>query len=351
VANLCITSVCNQRCGYCFARNAPPEGGIPFMPWDRFLTALDLVQRSGMKEARLLGGEPTLHPEFPRMVAEVVSRDMKLLVFTNGQAPEAALKALEAHAASVTALLNVRFSDDFAVPDVRPQQEFLGRLRERVCLGVTLCTPRIRSLSLLLDWIHTHGLARSVRLGLAHGRIGTKNQWLRPKQYHVVAPAILEFAVAAWKSGVELSFDCGFVPCMFPSEAGQCLREMGIQLRGSCEPVLDILPTGEIAYCYPLADLHSESMAAGMDRERLRDRFQARFAANRRATIFKKCAACAALQASECTGGCLAAALNRLQYRQDATDFAVHEPPFVSPLIHLGTTSNTVVGLEGAPNA
>jgi sulfatase maturation enzyme AslB (radical SAM superfamily) len=351
VANLCITSVCNQRCDYCFARNGPSDGGVPFMPWDRFVIALDLVQRSGLKEARLLGGEPTLHPEFPRMVAEVVSRDMKLLVFTNGQAPEAALKALEAHASSVTALLNVSFSDDFTVPDVRPQQDFLRRLRERVCLGVNLYTTRIRSLSLLLDWINTYGLARSVRLGLAHGRIGTQNQWLRPKQYHMVAPAILEFAIAARASAVELSFDCGFVPCMFSSEAGQRLREMGIQLRSSCEPVLDILPTGEIAHCYPLADLHREHLTAGMNRQMLRDRFQARFAANRRATIFKECAACAALQASECTGGCLAASLSRLHCRQDAAAFAVHAPTFVSPLISSGATSNTVAGFEGAPNA
>ena len=350
MANLCITSVCNQRCEYCFARNGPVEDEVSFMPWDRFIAALDLLQRSAVMEARLLGGEPTLHPEFPRMVAEIVSRGMKPLVFTNGRAPEPALRAMEANRDSITALLNVNFSEDLSAPDVSSQQTFLRRLRDRVCLSVSIYTPRMQSLLPLVALIDTYGLARSVRLGLAHGQIGGSNHWLRPKQYHLAAPVICEFVVRARASGIHVSFDCGFVPCMFPDESMAMLREMGIQIRGTCEPVLDVLPTGQIVYCYPLAALYRESLAGATDRESLRRQFQIWFSEYRCATIFKKCMICLVRGTSECTGGCLAASLSRLRHREVAAVSGVNTSPLIPPPINLGAAANTVIGLEGVPN-
>ena len=36
--------------------------------------ALDLLERSGVTEARLMGGEPTLHPDFSSVVQMVLER-------------------------------------------------------------------------------------------------------------------------------------------------------------------------------------------------------------------------------------------------------------------------------------
>ena len=86
MANLCITSLCNRSCSrYCFAglnvMRRPDQAA--HMDWTVFCTALDFIQRSTIDSVRILGGEPTLHPQFERMVEEVFSRGLKLTLFSN----------------------------------------------------------------------------------------------------------------------------------------------------------------------------------------------------------------------------------------------------------------------------
>ena len=97
MANLSITTVCNRTCRYCFARSAfnDREPNITHISLSTFQRALDFLERSGIDQARLLGGEPTLHPEFPALVQQVLERRLRLLVFSNGLMPEAALRCLE----------------------------------------------------------------------------------------------------------------------------------------------------------------------------------------------------------------------------------------------------------------
>ncbi len=61
-----------------------------------FRRLLDLVRKSGGKEIRLLGGEPTLHPEFPALLESALARGLRLLVFSNGLMPGSAIEALAA---------------------------------------------------------------------------------------------------------------------------------------------------------------------------------------------------------------------------------------------------------------
>jgi molybdenum cofactor biosynthesis enzyme MoaA len=97
MANLSVTRGCNRNCSYCFARDAfaSPGQSAAFISRRDFLRALDFLERSGIDQARLLGGEPTLHPEFPYLVDRVLERGRRLLVFSNGLMPEAALRRLE----------------------------------------------------------------------------------------------------------------------------------------------------------------------------------------------------------------------------------------------------------------
>ena len=65
--NLIITDWCNRACPYCFAREK--VGLLGSDAPTRFLSLPDLefylefLVRSGLRELKLLGGEPTLHPQ------------------------------------------------------------------------------------------------------------------------------------------------------------------------------------------------------------------------------------------------------------------------------------------------
>jgi MoaA/NifB/PqqE/SkfB family radical SAM enzyme len=78
-----ISSLCNRRCTYCFLSPEFFESGSR-MTLDRFAGIVDWSRRRGVGEITLLGGEPSLHPDFADMVRLVSERGLKVRVVTNG---------------------------------------------------------------------------------------------------------------------------------------------------------------------------------------------------------------------------------------------------------------------------
>jgi len=81
-----ITSSCNLTCPTCFAESSPAREGT--VPTERVLANLDqrLARENGRIDVLMLsGGEPTIHPEFERIVESVLARDVvRVLVNSNG---------------------------------------------------------------------------------------------------------------------------------------------------------------------------------------------------------------------------------------------------------------------------
>ena len=302
MANISVTTACNRDCQYCFA-GPERRSGAGHMSLRTFGRALDFLERSGIRDARLLGGEPTLHPEFPRLAELALGRGFRVRVFSNGLIPEPALRWMENQAQNrVAVLINV-------APGDSRQTVAFRRLRERVTLGLNINTPTFDP-SFLVDLIREYGLARRIRFGLAHPTADGSNRFLDPRQYRTVGARLARFQGTSRAAGVEPSFDCGFVPCMFPPDFPDV---PGADIGTSCSPVLDILPDGQVVSCYPLAALAREPMPEGEIAGALRSRFTARFFAYRRLGVFRECAACERRESGRCFGGCLAASIQRLR--------------------------------------
>ncbi len=309
MANISVTAVCNRDCGYCFAR-AALGGGAAYrhMPRERFREALDFLERSLIDQARLLGGEPTLHPEFARLVDLVVERGLRLLVFSNGMMPEAALRRLEeAPAERVSVLVHVS-----AAQGRQRQAQTLARLGQRATLSFNIDSPAFQP-GFLLELIRAHGLGKSVRFGLAHPCVGAENRFLHPRYYRAAGQRLVDFAQQAAAEGVETGLDCGFVPCMFPPGGLELLGKEGAEAGLRCGPIPDVLPDGQVVACYPLAALHREPLPAREDAAWLRRRFDRRQAPYRAVGVFRECAECPTRAAERCTGGCLSVGMLRLR--------------------------------------
>ena len=307
MANLSVTTVCNRDCAYCFA-GVVRRSGVGHMSVGTFERALDFLTRSGIEEARLLGGEPTLHPQFPRLGDMALERGLRVRVFSNGMMPESALQWLEKQAPDrVTVLINISAGD-------AERDGVFARLRERVTLGFNIYTPAFDP-AFLLDAIGQHGLSPRIRFGLAHPTAEGSNRFLHPRQYQEVGRRLAGFLEAARAVGVEPSFDCGFVPCMFPPGFLESLGTAAADIGVCCSPVLDILPDAQVVSCFPLAALAREAMPDGETADALRCRFTTRLSGYRRLGIFRECAACEVRASGRCVGGCLAASMQRLRGR------------------------------------
>jgi hypothetical protein len=88
-----VTRECNQRCRFC---SNPPSGRHASR--EALEQQIDALHARGCTGILLTGGEPTLHPDLPALVAHVTARGLPCRIITNGQhlAAGPALDALAA---------------------------------------------------------------------------------------------------------------------------------------------------------------------------------------------------------------------------------------------------------------
>src|SRR5579875_1863630 len=78
-----ITSLCNRHCTYCFLPQEFFSSGTR-MSLDGFAGVVTWSLREGVSEITLLGGEPSLHPQFGDMVSHAAAHGLAVRVVTVG---------------------------------------------------------------------------------------------------------------------------------------------------------------------------------------------------------------------------------------------------------------------------
>jgi hypothetical protein len=220
MANLTVSAVCNQHCSYCFTRDHLNGSRVSrnFLDVADFDARLNFLDRSSIDQVRLLGGEPTLHPQFPELVERARARSKKILVFTNGLMPEEALARLEELSPTeCTVLVNVNEPVEAGEATYERQRAAIHRLGKRALLGFNIYRTDFQP-DFLLSLISEAGCRPVIRLGLAHPCLSGDNQYIHPNQYVAIGQKIVSFARLAAGTGVIVEFDCGFVRCMFSDE-------------------------------------------------------------------------------------------------------------------------------------
>ena len=81
-----ITAACNLSCPTCFAESSVQVHG--YVPWREVLANVDtrLQRENGRLDVVMIsGGEPTIHPEFTRLIEALLERNIqRILINTNG---------------------------------------------------------------------------------------------------------------------------------------------------------------------------------------------------------------------------------------------------------------------------
>lgn len=323
MANLAISATCNRKCAYCFTGDHLSGGtaGGHFLNLRDFEARLDFLDRSGIDQVRLLGGEPTLHPQFPELVKRARARNKKIIVFTNGLMPEEALVCLESLSPEAShVLVNVNEPDDAGKGVLERQRAVLRRLGERAMPGFNIYRMDSNPDFLLSLVAQTH-CKPAIRLGLAHPCLSGANRHLHPKQYRAIGEQIVRLARLAAGNGTRLEFDCGFVRCMFSDADLAVLQATGADVGWRCNPILDVDIQGRVIHCYPLSRLGSLPLAPDTDAPGLRTAFETRTRPYRQAGVFPECSTCpfkavgdGTSSSERCPGGCLAAAMRRFHH-------------------------------------
>lgn len=72
---------CNRSCDFCFNRSLPD---MQDMTYDAFRTMLDRLKALSVRTIDIIGGEPTMHPEFIRIVQAACRQGLHVNVSSNG---------------------------------------------------------------------------------------------------------------------------------------------------------------------------------------------------------------------------------------------------------------------------
>ena len=155
-----VTRYCNARCGFCLA---PPDGAHP--PADVLVRRLDWLAAHGVRTIHFCGGEPTIHPALPALLAHVRARGAGSRMTTNGLVlTDALVDALRGAGTHVKLSLHGDRAHHDAVVG-RPAFDLATRhLRRLLAAGIptTVQTTLVAGGEDMLDWMCDFCLAEHV---------------------------------------------------------------------------------------------------------------------------------------------------------------------------------------------
>jgi MoaA/NifB/PqqE/SkfB family radical SAM enzyme len=314
MANLSITNVCNKKCVYCFASDTLNEYGKTYMDDETYENALIYLVRSGISQARLLGGEPTLHPNFINFVCLALDENLDIMLFSNGLMSDKVLYFLKSiPEGKLSILLNTIHPNENNINGLNRQKDVMKELGKAIIPGINLYSAS-QSLDYILEYVNLYDLKKEIRIGISHSVLSQNNVFLHPKEYQKIGENIALFKKEAMKFDVSLGFDCGFVPCMFSNEHFELLSEEMKKTGNCCHPIIDMLSDGSFIACYPLNDYKKVKIHEQLYAKDLIKTFEDSLSLYKNIGIYPYCTSCTLFN-SRCNGGCISFKIQR--YKSD----------------------------------
>lgn len=156
-----VTRFCNARCGFCLA---PPNGEHP--PADALAHRIDWLLARGVKTIHFCGGEPTIHPALPELLAHVRGCGAKSELTTNGiRLSDALPPALRAAGTRVKVSLHGSREHHDAIVGRAAFDPTTGSIRRLLAAGVptSVQTTVVAGGAWVVEWVAAFCLRTGVR--------------------------------------------------------------------------------------------------------------------------------------------------------------------------------------------
>lgn len=309
MANIAIINYCNLQCPYCFANEYFTEGDKQVITGEQLDKILEFIGRTKVGRVGLIGGEPTIHPNFPEILKKVqefcITHDTHCTIFTNGIELYNYARSLDDRTGC---LINLNHPDIVGETNWNKILRSLERVKlcnamDRVSFGINLY-PTMKDYDYLFELALNYS-KEYVRVSYVAPTCQFSN--VNKDDYYTEAKTIfLAFVDKAREYGVKVHLDCNHIPeCYFTEEEMDFISPIVDGFHSYCEPVVDITPDFQGTACfgaYKLYDLHKFDNLIEVERYLRYKRLYPLSVANAEG----KCGSCPKHDNLSCQGGCLA---------------------------------------------
>ncbi len=263
--NIYPTDYCNRRCPFCKLTGVlTTQEDRDDMTMEDINTIIDFCKRSGVNQIRILGGEPSHHPQIVDLIERVYERGLSVgIIFTNGIFDnDKLIKCILRH--SIPINMNYFPKDEYQDGQLELVHENMRRLfLESVDLkgmvgqklikdrnfvfSITFYKPH-QEYQYIIDACLKYGVD-SIRWAASHSSITQENRHVHWGLLRQMVPLMVNFVRDAIKAGISTCVECGLVPCVLTRQEYYFLSRFVVDFRFRCEPILDVFPDLSVHYC------------------------------------------------------------------------------------------------------
>jgi hypothetical protein len=274
--NVILTTRCAKNCSFCFARQTLREKGDKDMSIADFEQLLEMALHDGPNPViKLLGGEPTMHPQFD-LIIDILTRKhvgatlISNLLYTDPELRERINRA--AHSGTLcSCLANAAELDRetdwriFQTNFTALQESFAasGNCARTIHASITLS----RHKSAVEETDYLAYLAQNLKISLLRLSLDFQGEnrkdefFINNKEY---GQKILAVIYKCLDLRIPISWDCKIYPCLFEPEVFQKDVEGFVKtLRTVCDDnsaPFDVFPDLSYVHCFPCRSLVGQNI-------------------------------------------------------------------------------------------
>ena len=312
--NIILTNICNLSCPYCFASSLKKSDTV-FINNDTLEMIVNFLLKSNCGEVGLIGGEPTLHPEFIHILKRMTQVFRKVFVYTNG----IDLKKYfpDALSEKICFLVNINEKSDIGEKYFDSVEKMLDMalsygMIKQFSLGINIYkdNQQFDDVLYLCKKYNMSGL----RISVVVPPDGSKDRFV---WFYSLKNSLINLYKSLREYVIIPKYDCNIVPsCVFDNDELSFLKSLPgysrdiMRITGQnavCRPVIDIFPDLSVARCFGMNRKNSRHMLT--DYETLNDIISAFIYEIDGRCLYneqnKKCLECYKRRTMQCYGGCL----------------------------------------------
>lgn len=332
MANLMLTKQCNLHCCYCFA-NEFVNRQSDVMSYENFLTCLRFLSHNPEERIGLIGGEPTMHPELKRMLAELIDSPFKAVcLYTNGILVDNFFNELRNGKFQI--LVNLNAPSDIGkglydrIMANLDQMIYHLYMRHQVQLSLNIHSPGM-DFTYILEALRRFAQKR-LRLSIAVPNMDARRTVDPLCYFRMMGDTVRNLVSSLLEMDVAPVFDCNYIPFCIATEDDRALfakypetmkRSNLLRLNPTCSPVLDILPDLRVVRCFGMSDIYKVSLLDFHNTEELKRHFETEVDALAYHILpSMECKGCNDYAARKCSAGCYAYRLPQLRLLRETIE-------------------------------